>query len=595
MDNQNDLSRLLIDVGKPLLDNGANDSLLRPRIGLGISPDGLEIGCERGERCRIGDRRGVGGIMGSNFAFDLGHAREHLVPARLKFLGHQPVGRIGGIVLAEGAIGRIARRFEIAPESFAHLIPLRAGLCRGNDGCRDGAGAHHGEDRILNRIIDPQATKGDATRLTIVHPAAAAAVARNVVFGAGVAKRQLAPAAPAGEQTRQQSVAVLWRAMMTTGGDVAAHHVADRLGLLPTDIALVGIRHQRQPIAARLAANLHADARGTIARFDSRLTIGIGAAVNRVLNHPVDGGVVRAPPNRLAILALRRQIEIMLVEPEQSLSGTAEFENFVEDQADGLLDAAIRVLLVTIAGLDEAHRRADDEFAATRLLIAGRQRTLPQQIKLVLVEAALEAEQQPIVAVTGRIDRLLIDQYGVDDAAHLDQLLPIPAVAGETRDLARRDGANLAEAYLRHHPLKAGALDTARSRTAKIVINHLDLQPAEGGQTIAHGILQRAALAVVQNLVSRRLPHVEECFALQMMRADLVRDHGWPPSSSQSGAGRHAPGSTVSSGWSALLGSPSAARTMPACPRSSSPVILRTGRFVAARGGAPLSALSGVT
>ena len=43
-----------------------------------------------------------------------------------------------------------------------------------------------------------------------------------------------------------------------------------------------------------------------------------------------------------------------------------------------------------------------------------------------------------------------------------------------------------------------------------------------------------------------------------------------------------------------LQRSPSAARTMPACHRSSSAVLLRTGRFVAARGGAPLSALSGV-
>ena len=43
-----------------------------------------------------------------------------------------------------------------------------------------------------------------------------------------------------------------------------------------------------------------------------------------VLDHPVDGGIVRAPPNWLTVLALRRQIEIMLVEPEQSLPGTAK-------------------------------------------------------------------------------------------------------------------------------------------------------------------------------------------------------------------------------------------------------------------------------
>jgi hypothetical protein len=160
-------------------------------------------------------------------------------------------------------------------------------------------------------------------------------------------------------------------------------------------------------------------------------------------------------------------------------------------------------LLVAIAGLHEAHRRADDEFAAARLLIAGRKRALPQQIKLIFVQAALQSEQKPIVAMSWCIDRLLIDQHRIDHAAHLDQLLPVPAVAGKARDLSRCDGPDLAEANLRHHPLEAGALDAARSGTAEIVIDHLDVQPAERGQTIAHRILQRAALAVVQNLMGR--------------------------------------------------------------------------------------------
>ena len=146
-----------------------------------------------------------------------------------------------------------------------------------------------------------QTTKGDATRLASVHPAAAAAVARDVMLRTRVAKRQLAPAAATTQQACQQSVAMLGRAMIAAGGDVAAHHLADRLGF-PADIALVGIRHQRQPIAARLAANLHADACGIIACRDGRLTIGIGAAVDGVLDHPVDGRVVWAPPSCVAVL-----------------------------------------------------------------------------------------------------------------------------------------------------------------------------------------------------------------------------------------------------------------------------------------------------
>jgi len=61
---------------------GVDQSLVRL-----VSPDDLEIGCERGEERRIGNRREAGGIMGGNLAFDLGRVRERLVPARLKFCG----------------------------------------------------------------------------------------------------------------------------------------------------------------------------------------------------------------------------------------------------------------------------------------------------------------------------------------------------------------------------------------------------------------------------------------------------------------------------------------------------------------------------
>jgi hypothetical protein len=47
-----------------------------------------------------------------------------------------------------------------------------------------------------------------------------------------------------------------------------------------------------------------------------------------------------------------------------------------------------------------------------------------------------------------------------------------------------RYGANLAKTHLRHHPLKTGALDPARSRTAKIIVDHFDLRPAERYQAI---------------------------------------------------------------------------------------------------------------
>jgi hypothetical protein len=93
---------------------------------------------------------------------------------------------------------------------------------------------------------------------------------------------------------------------------------------------------------------------GSITCCNRRLTIGIGAAADGVFDHAVDGRVVRPPPSHIAIVLLHRQIEIMLVEPEQSLAGAAQFLNLVEDQSNSVLHAAVRILLVAIAGLHEA-------------------------------------------------------------------------------------------------------------------------------------------------------------------------------------------------------------------------------------------------
>src|SRR5689334_19905862 len=125
---------------------------------------------------------------------------------------------------------------------------------------------------------------------------------------------------------------MLGRAMMAAGWRVAADHVANRLGLFPADIALMGVRHERQPIGTCLPARLHAG--DAVACCHGRLTTSIGAAVDGVLDHSMDSGIIRSPPKRGAVLAHYREIEIMLVEPQQSLACAAEFQHLVEDQPD---------------------------------------------------------------------------------------------------------------------------------------------------------------------------------------------------------------------------------------------------------------------
>src|SRR5512133_2976700 len=146
---------------------------------------------------------------------------------------------------------------------------------------------------------------------------------------------------------------MLGRAMMAAGWHVAADHFANRLGLFPAYIAFMSVWHERQPIGTWLPARLRAG--DAVTRRCGCLTISIGAAVDGVLDHPVDSGVVRSPPNNGAVPDLHRKIEAMLVEPQQSLACAAEFQHLVEDQRDRLLHAAIGILLVVFAGLGDAH------------------------------------------------------------------------------------------------------------------------------------------------------------------------------------------------------------------------------------------------
>src|SRR6202163_2448294 len=423
--------------------------------------------------------------MRGNPGLDLAYTCERAVPSQLQFRRDQPVLRIDGVVLAECPIGAVARRLEVAHQRITNLIAAAGRLCFGLD-CRSYRSRFDNPQKsFLDGVVGTQSSECDAAGLAIVERTPPTGIARNVMLGACVANRQLASTTPAADKAGEQSVAVLRRSVMSACGHVVVHHLADRLRPLPADVTLMDAWDQRQPFGSRLTTAPGSDhSCFIISCRDTSLTIGVGAAVDRVVDHPVDGRIARPAPDHLAIMALGGQVQPMLDEPEQGLPDTAEFGDLVEDEDDGFLDTAIGILLEPVADLHEADRGSDDEFAAPGLLIAGRQGTVAQKIELILVEAALQSQQQPVVALTRRIDRLLIDQHGIDDAAHLDELLPVTAVAGETRDFPRRDRTDLAQADLGHHSIKAGARDAACCRAPEIVVDRFDARPAQRRQTI---------------------------------------------------------------------------------------------------------------
>jgi hypothetical protein len=96
---------------------------------------------------------------------------------------------------------------------------------------------------------------------------------------------------------------------------------------------------------------------------------------------PVDGGVSRPLPRRLAVLAARGELQSLLQEPKQRLPRGPQFLELAEDEEDRLPDTAIRILLPPLFfGLEEAHGSGHEQFAAPSFLVSGFNRPLPQQI-----------------------------------------------------------------------------------------------------------------------------------------------------------------------------------------------------------------------
>ena len=294
---------------------------------------------------------------------------------------------------------------------------------------------------------------------------------------------------------------------------------------------------ERQPLAARLALVLDPNARPPVGRHGATLAVSIRPAIDRVGNHSGDRSVTGPAPHGLAAGTLGGQIESVFEKPQQRLAGAAQFLHLVEDPGNRLLHPPVRVFLQAIAVLHVTDRRGNDQLAAFGFLVTRGQRALPQQVELVLVQRALQPQQQPVVALARRIDGLLVHQNRIDHPAHLDQLLPIPAVAGEPRHFAGRHRANLAQADLRDHAVESGALGAAGRGTAEILVNGVDLRETQLLEPAAHRILQRTALAVVQNLMNGRLANIQDRLAFQMVALELVRHYRspgsgaprWPP------------------------------------------------------------------
>ena len=122
----------------------------------------------------------------------------------------------------------------------------------------------------------------------------------------------------------------------------------------------------------------------------------------------------------------------------------ADLVVLVENEADDVAYLLVGVQVDAIRGyLDIAQRHVVEEFAAPGLVQPATLQSIPHSNKLEFADRALQAEQEPVVGVLWVVHAILVREESPEDGAHLQEVVPIPVVAGDTAHLDAEDQADM--------------------------------------------------------------------------------------------------------------------------------------------------------
>jgi hypothetical protein len=175
-------------------------------------------------------------------------------------------------------------------------------------------------------------------------------------------------------------------------------------------------------------------------------------------------------------------------------------------------------------------RQREAERAAAGFGVTGSEPALAQEAQLVLRHRSLQAEQQPVVHQARVVNPIGIDDQRARQAAEINQMMPVPAVARQPRRLDAVDRTDGAGAKLADQALEARTGRKTGTRPPEIVIDDGDGFEAGGAGSIGQSVLALLALQVAEHLRHRRLAYVDDGATRQMVSGDLGA-HREPPRS----------------------------------------------------------------
>jgi hypothetical protein len=202
-------------------------------------------------------------------------------------------------------------------------------------------------------------------------------------------------------------------------------------------------------------------------------------------------------------------MHLLGLERQVYLTGAPQFAEALENTPNNFLYAAIWIEAKTDLSVpDIANWHRNPEFTSTSLRSRCIQHPRSQNAEFELANAALHSQQKAIIGSPRVVDAIKINDEGIDETAQLKQMMPVPAIASQARGVKTENGTDLACTEPSNKLVETRTRYGPARRTAKIVVDYLDIVEPPLARFINEVVLATLTLEMDLHLRLSGLTHI---------------------------------------------------------------------------------------
>ena len=262
-------------------------------------------------------------------------------------------------------------------------------------------------------------------------------------------------------------------------------------------------------------------------RDGSRATVDEGPRIGRVFQDTEDGRDRRLAPDHVAEVVLAGQQQLVIVEDTHYLASRLDLKEGREDQAEPALHLLVGMLEHAAQGIPhQADGQGQGQLAAPGLVEQPGGQAGFQSVQFQFRDQALQTQDEPTIGSGRIVNAVLVGDETGAEAAQVEELIPVRAVASQAGDIVGEDDADLLLVDQGDEFLKALPSLGCPTGASEVGVDDPNLAgiPAGGLGAVPELILEFETLLIHQSLVRAGLANVDDGQATKVHRLNGVGD-----------------------------------------------------------------------